>query len=169
MLIVSLSLPQQPAHLNDAIGKDFQLIREPSDIEKVLTVFLDKKESLRQAMVRRLKEIRANFVKSSFFATHEIIGSSLLVIHDRHSLGVWMIDFAKTVPLPEDVRIDHVRPWTYGNHEDGYLYGLNNLICLLESMSSSHCYNHKSTNCSRINLINSLSITSNAISHISHK
>lgn len=45
-----------------------------------------------------------------------------------------MIDFAKTVPVPEDVNIDHNTAWKVGNHEDGYLIGLNNLISIFESL-----------------------------------
>lgn len=45
-----------------------------------------------------------------------------------------MIDFAKTVPVPDDVNIDHNTAWKVGNHEDGYLIGLNNLISIFESL-----------------------------------
>lgn len=45
-----------------------------------------------------------------------------------------MIDFAKTVPVPEDVNIDHNSAWKVGNHEDGYLIGMNNLISIFESL-----------------------------------
>lgn len=45
-----------------------------------------------------------------------------------------MIDFAKTVPVPENVNIDHETAWKVGNHEDGYLIGLNNLISIFETM-----------------------------------
>lgn len=58
----------------------------------------------------------------------QIIGSSLLIIHDGKRAGAWMIDFAKTVPLPEGIKIDHRSSWSNGNHEDGYLMGLDNLI-----------------------------------------
>lgn len=72
--------------------------------------------------------IRATLDCSDFFQTHEVIGSSLLFVHDRTNASIWLIDFAKTVELPESVVIDHNSAWTVGNHEDGYLIGINNMI-----------------------------------------
>lgn len=43
-----------------------------------------------------------------------------------------MIDFGKTVPLEEGVIVTHDKPWCRGNHEDGYLTGLDNLTHILE-------------------------------------
>lgn len=57
-----------------------------------------------------------------------MIGSSLLFVHDALHASIWLIDFAKTVELPEKVAIDHNSAWTVGNHEDGYLIGINNMI-----------------------------------------
>ena len=37
-----------------------------------------------------------------------------------------MIDFAKTLSV--DKELTHREPWVVGNHEDGYLTGLDNLI-----------------------------------------
>jgi hypothetical protein len=55
-----------------------------------------------------------------------------------------MIDFAKTVPVPENVSIDHSSAWKVGNHEDGYLIGLDNLISIFESVTKEgnvdQCY-----------------------------
>lgn len=82
----------------------------------------------------RLKAIRATLVCSDFFATHEVIGSSLLFVHDRQSASIWLIDFAKTVVLPPNVHIDHSCAWSVGNHEDGYLIGINNLISIFEEI-----------------------------------
>ena len=45
-----------------------------------------------------------------------------------------MIDFGKTVPLPEGINITHDTPWERGNHEDGYITGLENLLSLMETL-----------------------------------
>lgn len=72
---------------------------------------------------------------SEFFKSHEIIGSSLLFVHDKRKVSIWLIDFAKTIPLPENVRIDHSTKWTVGNHEDGFMIGLDNLISTFTTIS----------------------------------
>lgn len=66
-----------------------------------------------------------------------MIGSSLLFVHDRYNANVWLIDFAKTIILPEDIKIDHNSKWKVGNHEDGYMIGVNNLIKIFMSMLES--------------------------------
>lgn len=69
-------------------------------------------------------------------ASFQVIGSSLLFIHDKKEQAkVWMIDFGKTTPLPEGQTLRHDVPWQEGNREDGYLSGLNNLIDILTEMS----------------------------------
>lgn len=63
------------------------------------------------------------------------MGSSLLFVHDASGKAkVWMIDFGKTVPLPEPRTLDHRTAWVEGNREDGYLWGLDNLIDIFSSM-----------------------------------
>ena len=53
-----------------------------------------------------------------------------------------MIDFAKTLPLPQHLpSIQHDADWQVGNHEDGYLIGVNNLIDIFEDIRNSEALN----------------------------
>ena len=48
-----------------------------------------------------------------------------------------MIDFGKTVALPDHQTLSHRLPWAEGNREDGYLWGLDNMIHLLQGLAQS--------------------------------
>jgi len=50
-----------------------------------------------------------------------------LIVGDNVHIGAWMIDFAKTLHVPDQL-LTHRDPWQFGNHEDGYLVGIDNLI-----------------------------------------
>ncbi|KAL0828944.1 hypothetical protein ABMA28_003838 [Loxostege sticticalis] len=116
-------------------SKDFKTTKTR---EQIVEAFKDFTSSFPNSVPRyleRLKSIRATVQESHFFRTHELIGSSLLFVHDKRRASVWMIDFAKTVPVPEAVNIDHNSAWKVGNHEDGYLIGLNNLISIFETLA----------------------------------
>lgn len=70
------------------------------------------------------------------FHVFKVIGSSLLFIHDHTERAeVWLIDFGKTTPLPDGQNLDHYRAWEEGNREDGYLWGLDNLLQTLSSLA----------------------------------
>ena len=65
----------------------------------------------------------------------QVVGSSLLFIHDHTGRAeVWLIDFGKTSALPEGQTLSHAVPWQEGNREDGYLWGLENLVQVLEAV-----------------------------------
>uniref|UniRef100_A0A674EG43 Kinase n=1 Tax=Salmo trutta TaxID=8032 RepID=A0A674EG43_SALTR len=75
------------------------------------------------------------------FATNNtnilVIGSSLLFIHDHTERAeVWLIDFGKTTALPEGQTLNHSIPWQEGNREDGYMWGLDNLMRTLGSLTN---------------------------------
>ena len=55
-------------------------------------------------------------------------------MHDEKSASIWMIDFGKTRPLDAGVKLTHRDQWVDGNHEDGYLIGIESLIALFEEL-----------------------------------
>uniref|UniRef100_A0AAG5CPK4 Kinase n=1 Tax=Anopheles atroparvus TaxID=41427 RepID=A0AAG5CPK4_ANOAO len=109
-------------------SKDFKTTKSRDQICDAFREFTEGFPHAMPKYIQRLKAIRATLEYSEFFKGHEVIGSSLLFVHDRHKASVWLIDFAKTVILPENVTITHDSKWKVGNHEDGYLIGINNLI-----------------------------------------
>jgi 1D-myo-inositol-triphosphate 3-kinase len=54
-----------------------------------------------------------------------------LLIYDDKKAGAWLIDFAKCTKMEGQNRLSHRAEWELGNHEDGYLIGLDNLVELL--------------------------------------
>eukprot|EP00040_Diaphanoeca_grandis_P041201 m.262613 g.262613 ORF g.262613 m.262613 type:complete len:390 (-) comp46401_c0_seq1:172-1341(-) len=89
---------------------------------------------IRDKFVKRLTELREALTKSDFFRRHECVGSSLLMLHDTTKVGVWMIDFGKTVPVDRDLDHLHFSEDHLGNHEDGYLRGLDMLIVAMKQV-----------------------------------
>ncbi|KAJ0180590.1 hypothetical protein K1T71_003994 [Dendrolimus kikuchii] len=125
--IEAVKLPGQPPLT------DLQKVREPKQLAATVARFLGKDERARRAIATRLREIRDLFERSEFFKSHEIVGSSIFIIYDDERVGAWLIDFAKTRRLPEGSQVNHRAPWQQGNHEEGFLYGLDRLIHTIET------------------------------------
>ncbi|XP_072104216.1 inositol-trisphosphate 3-kinase B [Mobula birostris] len=106
--------------------------------EQVMVSFWDFTKGNKVILMKyldRLRLIRDMLEVSTFFHCHEVIGSSLLFVHDHHAQAkVWMIDFGKTMPLPRGHVLSHRQPWQEGNREDGYLWGIDHLISILDEM-----------------------------------
>jgi 1D-myo-inositol-triphosphate 3-kinase len=47
-----------------------------------------------------------------------------------------MIDFAHCI-AHQDCNLTHRKSWQAGNHEDGYLFGIDNLIRIWEEMGTN--------------------------------
>nr|XP_057935243.1 inositol-trisphosphate 3-kinase Cb [Doryrhamphus excisus] len=114
---------------------NFKTTKLKEQVMQALEDFVDGNIQTLKLYLQRLEELRSVLEQSHFFKTHEVVGSSLLFVHDASGKArVWMIDFGKTVPLPAPKTLDHRTPWVEGNQEDGYLWGLDNLIDIFISM-----------------------------------
>ncbi|XP_044278587.1 inositol-trisphosphate 3-kinase B-like isoform X3 [Varanus komodoensis] len=111
------------------VQRDFKQVRSQEQIVGLLLTFTRSRPDVLSSYMARLESMRSALQESAFFKTHEVIGSSLLFLHDRKGqASVWMIDFGKTLPTPANSPLHHDVAWTHGNHEDGYLIGLRNLL-----------------------------------------
>lgn len=107
---------------------DLKKVKSREEVMVTVALFLGGREDARQRLLARLKEIRERFERSSYFQKHEVVGSSIFMIYDDTKVGAWIIDFAKTVPVPDGRVVSHRQPWAQGNHEEGFLTGLDSFI-----------------------------------------
>uniref|UniRef100_A0A8D0GAY4 Kinase n=1 Tax=Sphenodon punctatus TaxID=8508 RepID=A0A8D0GAY4_SPHPU len=114
---------------------NFKTTKTREQVFQVFMEFMEGNKTILKKYLQRLHEIHSVLDSSDFFKRHEVIGSSLLFVHDDSGhANVWLIDFGKTTLLPDGQILDHRIPWQEGNREDGYLLGLDNLIDILESI-----------------------------------
>lgn len=126
---------------------DLKTVKTDLDVYKTIAQFLCGKPKLIKDLLRRLEEIRCFIEQSTFFQRHEIVGCSIFIVYDEDRIGAWLIDFAKTRPIPEQVNVDHRRAWIPGNREEGLLYGIDELIKIVvdivvdrsDSIAGKHC------------------------------
>ncbi|XP_073349375.1 uncharacterized protein itpkb isoform X2 [Pagrus major] len=120
------------------VNRDFKKTKTREQVTAAFHDFVKGNKDILNAYLTRLEEIRDTLELSPFFKTHEVIGSSLLFVHDSKGRAkVWMIDFGKTTPLPEGQELTHRASWLEGNREDGYLSGLDSLVDIISTMVNS--------------------------------
>ncbi|KAI7799984.1 inositol-trisphosphate 3-kinase B [Triplophysa rosa] len=121
------------------VKRDFKKTKTREQLTEAFQEFVKGNKNILNSYLNRLNEIRDTLEVSPFFKTHEVIGSSLLFVHDkREQARIWMIDFGKTTPLPDGQELCHRATWVEGNREDGYLYGLDHLIDIVISMLATN-------------------------------
>ncbi|XP_014231701.1 inositol-trisphosphate 3-kinase homolog isoform X2 [Trichogramma pretiosum] len=126
--IEALKLPDSPPIT------DLKKVKSHADVLSTMQQFIGGRKDNREKLIAKLKHIRNQIEQSDYFKTHEVIGSSIFMIHDSKKVGAWLIDFAKTRQVPLGCRLDHRTPWQNGNHEEGLLFGLDKLIATLEEV-----------------------------------
>ncbi|KAI1710770.1 inositol polyphosphate kinase domain-containing protein [Ditylenchus destructor] len=111
------------------VTKGYERLHAREDVQDVLLKHVGQPAILRQ-LCTKLRQLRSAIENSNFFRTHEVIGNSILVVHDGERCGLWMIDFANTLRLKDSavrVELDH-----RSDSSDGYLKGVDALISILE-------------------------------------
>ncbi|XP_041832108.1 inositol-trisphosphate 3-kinase B isoform X2 [Melanotaenia boesemani] len=120
------------------VNRDFKKTKTREQVTAAFHDFVKGNKDILNCYLTRLKKIRSALEISPFFKTHEVIGSSLLFVHDsKGKANIWMIDFGKTTPLPQGEELTHRISWVEGNREDGYLVGLDSLVDIILSMVNS--------------------------------
>ncbi|GBP02723.1 Inositol-trisphosphate 3-kinase B [Eumeta japonica] len=83
--------------------------------------------------IQRLRAIRATLECSDFFRSHEVIGSSLLFV--RSQTGQCLVNrFCQNCAVAGKSLHRSFQYLEVGNHEDGYLIGINNLIDIFSEL-----------------------------------
>ncbi|XP_076313761.1 inositol 1,4,5-triphosphate kinase 2 [Tachypleus tridentatus] len=126
-------------HGDGTSTKDFKTTKTKEQVAKAVRLFTNGYPGVLKRYLKRLEAILLALESSVFFANNELIGSSLLFVHDNHTASIWLIDFAKTHPAPVDMKLSHRDPWQVGNHEDGYLIGINSLIEIFMDILEEKC------------------------------
>ncbi|CAB1457887.1 unnamed protein product [Pleuronectes platessa] len=120
------------------VNRDFKKTKTREQVTTAFHDFVKGNKDILKSYLSRLNEIRDTLDTSPFFKTHEVIGSSLLFVHDSKGRAkIWMIDFGKTTPLPDGEELTHRALWEEGNREDGYFSGLESLVDIISTMLNS--------------------------------
>jgi len=125
----------KPAHMDKPFTKgDLVNIDSQEKVQHSLGQFFEGRESVLDATVKCLHEMEKQLRDDSFFCSHALYGSSLLVMHDANGgAGVFMIDFANTVAMEAPVsHMSESMEEACRTGDDGYLSGLINLRSQLE-------------------------------------
>lgn len=129
--IEAMKLPGSPPITN------LKKVKSHQEVFETMKHFLGKNAIIREKLLERLKDLKKRVEKSTYFQTHEVIGSSIFMIYDNDKVGVWLIDFAKTYEVPNGQKLTHRNPWQQGNHEEGFLLGIDNLITTIKEVNAS--------------------------------
>ena len=101
----------------------------------VLRAYCQGRSRLLRSFARQCRQLRDAFEADDVAAHHAFIRSSLLFVYSdvTNDTSVHMIDFARCYRTEKN--LSHRAAWQPGNHEDGYLTGLDNLVRILEDLA----------------------------------
>ena len=131
-------------HLDKGKYSVLKSLKHKADLLKTLSDYVQGREDVARALTGEFEKLRTALESSEWFMSHEVVSSSLLVIYDgavppMAPPMICMIDFAHTFSVTEYglQRLKHRGGWSKGNHEEGYLDGLDSLVNCFKEVASS--------------------------------
>jgi len=96
--------------------------------------FVQQRKTLLESFAKQLHELRECVEGSELFMSHSFLRTSLLFSYSdvTNTAKIHIIDLSRVSEAGR--RLTHRSPWESGNHEDGYLTGLDNLSRIFESL-----------------------------------
>jgi len=120
---------------------ELKLYATREQVRAAIAEYLQRRRPLLTSFLQQLKDLRSALEGCTVFQQHSFIRSSLLFVYDgvQNTTQLRMIDLPKVSSAGVDaqdapVMLNHRIPWEEGNHEDGYLYGVDNLIDIFDEL-----------------------------------
>jgi 1D-myo-inositol-triphosphate 3-kinase len=122
---------------------ELRLVATREQVSDVVVKYMQGRRELLLSFSQQLRDLRSTLEGCEVFRTHAFIRSSLLFVYDgaTNKASIRMIDLARvSQPTKADgghMSLDHRATWEPGNHEDGYLTGIDNMIEVFEGLLSA--------------------------------
>jgi len=104
------------------------------DIDRIFAAFLAPRPAVRELLAAQIRELIAALEHSDWFMSRAVVMASLLLVYDADPASglqearARIIDLTHCKKLEEGETITHRLPYERGNHEEGFLTGLDNLL-----------------------------------------
>ena len=119
----------------------FNTLREEADIAASFVAFLQSDAELAATFAQKVQALHAALARSSFFAKHVLLRSTLLFVYDdaarTEHMELKMMNFGSSYAISDGAAaLTHKSVWDGrpASHEDGYLLGVENLERILKTV-----------------------------------
>jgi hypothetical protein len=119
-------------------GTTLNTLADEAQTAEAIAIFLQRDAGLAVATLLKLKTLEAALMRSTFFARHVFLRTTMLLVFDdaHRSKGVDLkiMNFGSSYALPPSMTVKHTEPWdgTAESHEDGYLTGVRSLLRVVQ-------------------------------------
>ena len=121
-------------------GTTLNTLSDEAQIAEAIAIFLQRDAGLAAATLLKLKTLEAALLRSSFFARHVFLRTTMLLVfddaHRAKGVDLKIMNFGSSYALPQSMTVKHTEPWdgTAECHEDGYLTGVRSLLRVVQSV-----------------------------------